>query len=159
MHWQDFFALNSFSQGPYSLTPLLISSSKLKRTCLQPCLLDRPWTDVVALSLAAHGWTLQTHPLTLPGGTAFGSCGITSWLERAWPAVGSCLVPIHFPSRSSSCSLRILHHSSLWLFDWHRDYTLCIFSTAICVYCPKKKKTNPHLQFLSCFHKFTVFKI
>lgn len=46
VHWQDLISLNSFSQDPHSLTPLLISPSKLRRTCLQPCLLDGPWTYV-----------------------------------------------------------------------------------------------------------------
>lgn len=128
MHWQDFTALNSFSRDPHSLTPVLVGPSEHRRTCLQPCLLDGPWTYVLALSSAAHGWTLRTHPLALPGAVGgpcnhcwdlpivFGSCGITPWLERAWPVLGPCSVPfMELPC--SCCSLRIWNQSPLWLFD------------------------------------------
>lgn len=125
----------------------LISPGTAQESCFHSCLLDEPWTYLP--SPAACGWTLWAHPspcLELCNhcwalATVFESCGVVSWLGSAQPYLGSPSVPTRLPS----------WRNSTLVASYILKYTKCIFCT--------KNKEKTHLQFLLCFHEFTVFKI
>lgn len=152
MHWQGLITLNSFSWDPLSLTPVLIGPSKLRRTCLQPCLLDGPWTYIAALSSAACDWT----PLALPGAVSgpcdhcqalltvsVGSCPDWRGHGLCWSHTLRSFLFVHGAALFLLLpeNIKPVSAQTFWLIDTEFS-DFCIFSPLWyrCIFCPKKIK-------------------